>query len=270
MKLSLSFLAAHLPPGLIRRLKRIYYPWILRRFPEERWPFSTVVKRLAKPGECVVDAGANVGYVTLLLSRWVGEKGSVHSFEPVPETFEWLSESVRKLNLQNVTLHNCGLSDTARGATMGIPRYLSGGENLYESRVVEDGRGARFARTVNVSLNTLDALLADSAQRVSFIKIDVEGHELLAVKGALRVISRDKPALLIEVTGDPDRRDSPAGELFALLGGIGYDAFCWEQGILKKRTAGVHCGDYVFLQPTHLPLVSSLAPPADLQNRAIS
>lgn len=209
------------------------------------------------PGDCVVDAGANIGYVTLLLSRWVGEAGCVHSFEPVQETFEWLAESVRRLKLANVNLHNCGLSDSAHGATMGIPRYVSGGENLYESRIVEEGRGARFARTVNVSLNTLDALLAGSSQRLSFIKIDVEGHELLAVKGALRVISRDKPALLIEVTGDPDRPDLPAGELFALLAGLDYSPFVWDCGKLRERRFGEQQGDYFFLQK-NLPLIPCL------------
>jgi FkbM family methyltransferase len=256
MKSLRSFLAAHLPPSLIRRLKKIYYPWILRRFPEERWPFSPIVKQLVKPGDCVVDAGANVGYVTLLLSRWVGEKGCVHSFEPVPETFEWLSESVRKLKLANVSLHNCGLSNSEQSAVMGIPRYSSGGENLYESRIVEEGRGARFARTVNVSLNTLDSLLAGSSRRVSFIKIDVEGHELLAVKGALQVISRDKPALLIEVTGDPDRPDSSAGELFSLLTALGYQSFIWDSGKLHERRVGDQQGDYAFLQKS-IPLIPS-------------
>lgn len=256
MKSLRSFLATHLPSPFIRGLKKIYYPWVLSRFSQERWPFSTAVRRLVEPGDCVVDAGANVGYVTLLLSRWVGREGCVHSFEPVPETFEWLSESVRKLKLANVRLHNCGLSDSAHGATMGIPRYVSGGENLYESRIVEEGRGARFARTVNVSLNTLDALLAGFSQRISFIKIDVEGHELLAVKGALQVISRDKPALLIEVTGDPDRPDLPAGELFALLAGLGYLPFVWDCGKLRERRSGEQQGDYFFLQKNS-PLIPS-------------
>lgn len=247
MKAIRSFLAARLPASVVRRLKRAYYPWLLRRFPEEKWPFSPIVKRLIRPGDCVVDAGANVGYVTLLLSRWVGEAGCVHSFEPVPETFEWLSESVRKLKLANVKLHNCGLSNSSQSATMGIPRYSSGGENLYESRIVEEGRGARFARTVSVSLNTLDRLLVGCSQRVSFIKIDVEGHELLAVKGALQVISRDKPALLVEVTGDPDRSDSLAGELFVLLAGLGYQSFIWDGGKLHERRFGEQQGDYFFL-----------------------
>ena len=254
MKSFRSFLSAHLPAALVRRLKRLYYPWVLSRFPEANWPFSPLVQRLVHPGDCVVDAGANIGYVTLLLSRRVGASGCVHSFEPVPETFEWLSESVRKLGLPNVSLHNCGLSDSARDATMGIPRYSTGGENLYESRIVEEGRGARFARTVGVSLNTLDAALADG-RRVSFIKIDVEGHELRAVKGAVGVISRDKPALLIEVTGDPDQGGSAACELFALLSGLGYRAFTWEEGKLQPRSPGCRSGDYVFLLAAHLASV---------------
>jgi hypothetical protein len=84
----------------------------------------------------------------------------------------------------------------------------------------------------------------------------VEGHELLAVKGALQVISRDKPALLIEVTGDPDRPDSPAGELFALLAGLGYQPFTWGSGKLHGRCSGEQQGDYFFLHKNS-PLIPS-------------
>ena len=257
MKAIRSFLAAYLPPRLIRWLKQTYYPRVLSRFPEERWPFSAAVKQLVSPGDCVVDAGANVGYVTLLLSRWVGPSGRVHSFEPVPETFACLAASIRKLGLANVIPHPCGLSDSAHDATMGIPLYVSGGENLYESRIVEEERDARFARTVAVSLNTLDALLAGSDRRVSFIKIDVEGHELLAVQGARRVISRDKPVLLIEVTGDPDQPGTPAWKLFTLLAGIGYSPFVWDCGKLRERRSGEQQGDYFFLN-TNSRLIPSL------------
>ena len=258
MKSLRSFLARHLPVAIVRRLKRFYYPWLLRRFPEDKWPFSSIVRRLVKPGDCVVDAGANVGYVTMLLSRWVTPTGHVNSFEPVPETFEWLSEGVRKLKLGNIRLFNCGLSSTGRSAVMGIPRYASGGENLYESRIVEEGQGPRYARTVGVELRALDDVLKDVVRAGSFIKVDVEGHELHAIQGGGQVIARDKPALLIEVRGNPDQPGSDAWQLFGLLAGMGYRPFLPESGQLVARRPGDHSGDFFFLQPCHLDSIRDL------------
>ena len=255
MKFIRSFLVRRMPAVFARKLKRIYYPWLLRRFPEEKWPFSPIVKRLLKPGDCVVDAGANVGYVTRLLSRWVTPSGFVNSFEPVPETFEWLAECVRKLRLDNVRLFNCGLSSAARSAVMGIPRYASGGENLYESRVVEEGQGQRFSRTVEVNLRALDDVMKGAGRPVSFIKIDVEGHEWQAMQGGRGVIARDKPALLIEVRDNPDQPGSDAWHLFNLLSGMGYRSFLLETGRLIERRAGDQAGDFFFLQPHHTEAV---------------
>ncbi len=244
-----------MPPVFANRLKRIYYPWLLRRFPEEKWLFSPIVKRLLKPGDCVIDAGANVGYVTLLLSRWVTPSGCVNSFEPVPETFEWLAECVRKLKLDNVRLFNCGLSSAARSAVMGIPRYASGGENLYESRVVGEGQGQHFSRTVEVHLCALDDAMKDTDRPVSFIKIDVEGHEWQAIQGGRGTIERDRPALLIEVRENPDQSGSDAWHLFNLLSGMGYRSFLLEPGRLTERRAGDQAGDFFFLQPHHIEAV---------------
>ncbi|MGH7931031.1 MAG: FkbM family methyltransferase, partial [Candidatus Binatia bacterium] len=83
-----------LPRSVQQFLKRIYYPYVIRAVTERDWPYALVARQLVKPGDCVVDAGANVGYTSALMARWVGGEGAVYSFEPVPETFELLRHNM--------------------------------------------------------------------------------------------------------------------------------------------------------------------------------
>lgn len=240
----------HTPRFLRRLAGRWYYPHVLRHFAESKWPCSDVVRRLVGPGDQVADVGANIGYVTALLSRWVGPNGAVHSFEPVPDTYGWLSHNVKALGLGNVHTYDVGLSSEEREAWMVIPEYPSGGENLYESRVAGDRDGADGARRVRVRLRTLDGVLSGG---VSFIKIDAEGHELPILRGARGIVSAFKPALLVEISGTPGENK----ELLALLGSWGYGAYGWDGRTLSSRTP-LGGGDWFFLQSGQLRRVGDL------------
>ena len=86
---------SHLRHTVIRwlpaRLRHALRAWNssrqVRHFTEERWPEAAVVRQLIRPGDVVVDAGANIGYLSALLARWVGPSGLVHSIEPIPRPF---------------------------------------------------------------------------------------------------------------------------------------------------------------------------------------
>lgn len=240
---------ASLPRPVRRIVRRHCSIRKVRRFREDQWPCAPVVRRLVQPGDCVVDAGANIGYLTALLARWAGPQGVVHSIEPVPETYEVLARAVRALGLRQVRLHACAVSDADSEGLMEIPTYRDGAENFYESRVVA---GASGRRSVRVALRKLDGLLAGDLDRVAFAKIDVEGHELAALRGAAGLLARSRPALLIEVSGDPDAAGGPASELFALLAALGYGAFVWKDGRLRPRARGDREVDYLFLTDRHL------------------
>lgn len=208
--------------------------------------------RLVRPGSVVVDAGANVGYVTALLARWVGPEGRVHSFEPVPETFELLSRAVRKLRLNQVYLHPLALSDAARRAEIRIPCYADGRENLYESTLESPPWLQGETRKVLIETTRLDdALGEEEAARVSFIKMDVEGHEERALAGARRVLEKARPALMIEIDGNLDDPQSSAGRIAGQLQALGYGVFFWQDG-WRPRRPGESAVDYFFLLPHHL------------------
>lgn len=205
-----------LPRPLRRLAKKLYYPGVLARFREDQWPPASAVRRLVKPGDVVVDAGANIGYVTCLLSRWVGPDGRVVSIEPVPETFGILSSNIRKLGLRNVELHNCALSAEDGEGRMQVPSYDSGGENFYEARVV--GGEGPAPGSLEVRLRRLDDIVAGVEKPVAFVKMDVEGHEWSAIRGCAWLIRRWRPAFLIELSEGPDR-----ALLFRFMEDEGYD-----------------------------------------------
>lgn len=228
-----------LPKKLLQHARKAHY---LRKLRADavREPDLDAVRRLVRPGDRVVDLGANVGLYTKALSECVGPAGAVIAAEPVPDTFDVLDANVRRLGLGNVRVYNVAVSDADGWAVMEVPAYRSGGENLYEARIVADATTG-----VRVPTRTLDALAGDGP--VAFVKCDVEGHELSVLRGAQRVLREQKPAWLIEVGGDPDQPGA-AQQVFELMRGFGYDAYWFDGAELRLRETGRRCTNYFFLK----------------------
>lgn len=252
-----------LPRPWVHFLKKVYYPKVIKNVSEADWPYSYIVKKLVKPGGHVVDIGANIGYVSALLSRYVGPRGQVFSFEPIPETFDLLTHSLRKLGISNVKAVCCAASSADSEALMEIPHFPAGGENLYQSHIVSTDSKHRDMRTVTVRLRRLDDLLAAELNGIEFVKIDVEGHELEVLKGSRLLIQQSHPAMLVEASGDPDASGSPASELFELLAGEGYAAYIMDDGKVRPRNQGEQAVDYFFLNADH---VASLTTSGNIQS----
>lgn len=245
-----NWAVCQLPHSIQQRMRRWHYPRKVAHYTENQWYLSAGVRRLIIPGSVAVDVGANVGFVTALLSKWVGPAGVVHSFEPVPDTFDVLAHTVAKLRLSNVRLHPCALSDRIGEALMRIPLFADGRENLYESSL-EFGRQASSFSEIPVKTSTLDREIPDDISRVSFVKIDVEGHEERVLRGADLVLRASRPALLVEIEGSLDDPSAPAGRIQGFLSRLGYRAFFWQNG-WRERRPGESAVDYFFLLPHHL------------------
>ncbi|MFH0952906.1 MAG: FkbM family methyltransferase [Verrucomicrobiota bacterium] len=238
---------ACMPAGLARGVRRAYYLALVRRVREDQWLPAAGVRHLLRPGQRVVDVGANIGHVTYFLSQCVGESGRVYSLEPVPDTFDILRHNVRKLGLRNVELFNCAASSSEGSAQMGIPEYEDGGRNYYESHVLKQGQPVAGAVTVEVRLRTLDSLLGTEPGPIGFIKVDAEGHELDVLLGAQGTVRRDRPAILVEVAGDPDAPGAAAGKLFELMEREGYRPHLVVGDRVEPRKPGQRAVDYLFL-----------------------
>lgn len=255
MKDSLKRMALRfLPRRILEVAKRRHYLRALKKFNETDEKDLSVVKRLVRSGDYVIDAGANIGWYTKIFSELVGDKGRVFSFEPVPPTYSLLCHAIDALALQNVSSFQIGISDTDAVVEMEVPLYTGGGENFYMARIVENhATSSPDAMSVfSVRVGALDSLLADFLGRIAFIKCDVEGHEWPAVEGARNIIGLSHPALLIEVSSDPDSDGSDAKKIFDLLRREGYEVYWYDGSQLRKRELKQVSVNYFFLMPEHL------------------
>jgi len=237
-----------MPDTILQLLKRMRYVHTVRSF----WsPEADIMVALVDTGDYVLDIGAYAGWYTRVLSNAVGADGRVHSFEPIPSTFSLLTFCTRRLRLRNVVLFNCAASRVNGTALMAVPHYPGGGENYHQAALVTGTEEIARLRQFPVELRTVDSVLPAPPRPITFIKCDVEGHEAEALEGASRTIERDRPALCIEVTGDPDAPDSSSHQLVSSLARWGYEPYWLSGGRLIRRRAGDRSVNYFFLTEKH-------------------
>lgn len=175
-------------------------------------PFKTepCIRRFCRPGDTVVDVGANIGEWTLQMADAVGPSGRVIAIEPIPHLAEALQKSALANNMRHVSIAAVALSEDEGQAEFSVERANTGGSRL--------GRYARDKGefdTITVRLETLDGLIARSGVgRVDFIKVDVEGFELEVLRGARATLAKHRPPMYLEL-GAEDVAKRP--HLVALL-----------------------------------------------------
>ena len=189
-------IAARLPHRWQAELKRIHFGRQIRKgiFLTHE-PEYQILSRLVRPGDWVIDIGANVGHYTQRLSELVGVHGRVIAFEPVPTTFSLLAANVELFSLPNVTLINAAVSDTMDLAGISMPKLPTGLTNYYEARLSPVG-----GNTLSVLTLSLDQLGID--RPISLIKMDTEGHEAFCLAGMEKLLARDHPTLIVETNSD--------------------------------------------------------------------
>lgn len=201
-----------MPRPLRQRLMRRRYEAALDGAGE---PELRELPKFVKRGDLALDVGCNVGVYAWALGRLTGR---VIAFEPNPGP----ASLVRGMALEGVELRQEALADEDGEAMLSVPG-VSGGHGLgsLHAGVVEEAGAERVA----VPTRKLDSLGLD---RVSFIKIDVEGHEEAVLEGAVKTIERDHPTLLIEI----EERHNPGGlaRISQRLGAFGYKGSFLDRG----------------------------------------
>lgn len=170
-----------------------------------------------RPGMTVFDIGASAGHHTVLLSRLCGPSGHVHAFEPLPENVACLLETLRINNLQNVTVHQLAVSGTEGEAEFRFSGVFDGFACLAQGG---HGRsGGQATASISVRTIDLDTFCGKYAiPRVDLIKMDIEGAEMLALRGMTRVLHTHRPVLIVELWGSEHMAAGPE-----FLGRFGYE-----------------------------------------------
>lgn len=182
-----------------------------------------LLAQILRPGDNVVDVGANIGCLTVPFAQAVGPGGYVYAFEPQPRVFQLLAANVVLNEVPNARLYHAGCGSQAGTLLIAEPSYETpynyGAIRLDDLAAAGEEMGGRAdAMKRHVPLHRLDDVYDHSSLKL--IKIDVEGMEADVLAGASRVIEAFRPAMYIE-NEFPDR--SP--ELVRAVFDLGYDAY---------------------------------------------
>jgi FkbM family methyltransferase len=144
--------------------------------------------RLADPGETAIDAGANLGYMTAVLGHRVSPGGRVFSFEPHPVLFQELSENIalqREGHRVDFRATQAALGEKPGSLTLRIPADFASNRGV--ASIVTDANLADSGERIEVPARVLDEVLQDAGV-IGVMKIDVEGFELPAFRGASELL----------------------------------------------------------------------------------
>ena len=163
---------------------------------------TLAVERLIKLGDNVVDVGAAIGYFTLIFARLVGINGMVFSFEPKTDRYEILLKNIKVNNYSNIKTEKKAIMENNKKITFfsrndGIAglRYKDDVESIQQ-----DLDGSKHKIPVEVITVELDDYLKkiDIIEDISFIKIDVDGPELLVLQGSKSLLKNKNLKILME------------------------------------------------------------------------
>lgn len=171
-------------------------------------PALTELTRLIlRPGDRVIDVGANIGWFSITAADMVGREGAVHSFEPQPHLCTMFEASLLANHFEQVQLHRFGLSREPSTRELYVSRGNAGLASLYPERVPNPMK-------VRVELRDLKSLPARfSGGGFRLLKIDVEGHEISVLETLEPLFAVSSiPAVLFESNLDArpfSQRETP-------------------------------------------------------------
>jgi len=205
---------------------------------------SAFLLHAVREGDCVLDAGAHVGYFTLLASRLAGAKGRVAAFEPNEFTRGLLRRNA--VGSANIEVVGRAVGAGAASTTFRVPEFadiayatLSDGDRI-------PGAAAQSWVAQPVELMSLDAYVAESGLTPSVIKLDVENNEEAALDGMQEILARDRPVLILEL-GDIATEPGRSRGLLDRILSLGYAAFEATPELAVRRHTPVESYGYLNL-----------------------
>ncbi len=162
--------------------------------------YVEALRSLIKPGDTVFDIGANIGFYSVLFSKWVGPHGRVIAFEPDPNNTSLLQANLKANSCENTVVRELALGRTVGEEIFSVDRvtgstgHLGGGPTYGDSLF---GNGHEV--TLKVKTNTLD-VEAELGVPPNILKLDIEGGEFDVLCGGSKLLDRHRPLIISEMS----------------------------------------------------------------------
>src|SRR5262245_58209822 len=152
---------------------------------------------ILQPGDLAIDCGASHGLHTIPMSDLVGSSGQVLAIEAIPELAEGLALREKRNGDTNIEVGPEAIGSREGRATFSLVKGAPGYSGLRLRDDLPSGLKTSIA-TIEVTVTTLDGLLANSRHRVRFVKMDLEGGEYHALQGAASILKDHRPLVVFE------------------------------------------------------------------------
>ncbi|MBT28128.1 MAG: hypothetical protein CMO01_00600 [Thalassobius sp.] len=177
------------------------------------------LKNLVKPGDVCIDIGANLGYFSIPLSRYIGKQGKLYSVEPVAAFREHLNKNIKKFAVGNVEVMPYALGEDDNKKIKMITPEVEGVIRHGRTEVQESTTNSNVAFEHETLMMRPQSLFG-SLENISFIKCDVEGYELHILPLFKEIIENQQPILEIEIDPLENKR-----EIINMLNGLNYQVY---------------------------------------------
>jgi FkbM family methyltransferase len=230
-----------------------------------------VLQQFVRPGDTVLDIGAQLGYFSLHAARLVSPTGRVYCFEPDPRSFARLEHAIRLSRIDWIKSFQTALS--AREGTMDF--YLSptlGWSTGVKNSHLED------LQQVSVRTSPLDLLVSQGEipSRMRLVKIDVEGFEMEVLRGMRNVLATSRPILVLEINVQMlHAQGTSPSEIVRFLESLEYDVSRIDKDLRWWRTrprmrlcpadASLQVGCDLVCTPSELLTIGASDPGSDLE-----
>ena len=189
---------------------------------------QNAARKFVQPGMVIYDVGANIGYISLMLARLSGVSGHIFSFEALPNNVQRLQNNIALNQMESIIrVIPKAVVDASRpvnflahsSSSMGKARGSAGRKEHYEDEI----------KIAGLALD--DFVFSEGNPAPALIKMDIEGGEILAVKGMLRLLKEKHPLLFVELHGE-----EAAQAMWPALSHAGYEILKMEAGYERIRS----------------------------------
>jgi FkbM family methyltransferase len=187
---------------------------------------------LLPPGGTFFDVGANFGYFSLFAARRIGPQGRVVAFEPDPRNIQRLQTNIALNGFSQIRVVPAAVCDKAGTASLHLASDAE--DNLGTSSIVHDGPGRK---TVNVPAIALDDFMTEFSGNIDVLKMDIEGAELSALRGAIKTLAARRIRHILLELHRFALTENEVATVHELLTSAGYRGFAVDAGLLPGASS---------------------------------